>query len=274
MRPVEVTVEQLVIEPAFTEQLAGHSGFYSATAILSDSTDIDATNSVVWTSSDTQVAAIDPSTGEATTRMKGSTTIEALLNYENKSISDNADLIVKMPVPVSLSVLPSAEVQPAGGSVQYTASLIYDDGSSEIVTRNVTWTSGDDEIAFVSNATGSKGLASALSLGITSISANHESGLNGQASLDVRAAELSFLEVEPASVSLDVNTTVNLTALAHFTDNTVLDVTLDTNWSSDDAAIASVGQQRECWNRRRKTVRERLRFRPFITGCRFRCQQR
>jgi hypothetical protein len=70
-----------------------------------------------------------------------------------------------------------------GGHQQLTATGTYDDGTTQDLTGNVTWLS-TDSVATVSNATGSRGLLTAVSAGSATVSAKFQ-GITGTLTVTV-----------------------------------------------------------------------------------------
>lgn len=80
----------------------------------------------------------------------------------------------------SLQVTPSESRIPAGLQQQLIAQVTLSDGSTAEATADVTvnWSSSDEAVATVSNTIGSKGVATAVGAGATTVSASGM--LNGQ----------------------------------------------------------------------------------------------
>ena len=62
----------------------------------------------------------------------------------------------------SIQVTPFNETVPIGQPVPYVATAIFSDGTNMVVTGASTWQSTDGTVALVSNAGGSRGLATTL----------------------------------------------------------------------------------------------------------------
>ena len=125
----------------------------------------------------------------------------------------------------------------------------FTDGSTQDVTADVAWGSGDTDVATISNADGSEGEAFGKAQGMVTITAvSSETDENGDpiqdnTSLEVTAAELESLSITPSGTSrVPVNFQLQLTATGSFTDGTTQDLTQDPDldWSSFDTNIATV----------------------------------
>ncbi|MSN27148.1 MAG: DUF4082 domain-containing protein [Geobacter sp.] len=85
----------------------------------------------------------------------------------------------------SISVTPYNQVVPTGTSLQFTATGIYSDGSTQNLTSQVIWASSVTSVATINNA----GLATTLSAGSTAVSAKSGS-VTGSANLTAQATPL------------------------------------------------------------------------------------
>ncbi len=241
VEPPAVVVERIEVVPASASVFVGDSGTFEAFAYLSNGEVLDVSLESVWRSSDTSVGVIDPGTGFAEAIAAGSTQISASFDYNGDISTGTSDVTVTEAQPDLLEVAPVTAAIAVGDEQQYVATLHYEDGREEPVTDSVNWSAGDTDIAVVSNAQGSEGLATALAEGNTRIIATHGSGLTGEGSLDVIPPTLVALEVDPASLDLVEGESDRLFALATFSDESVLDVSAEADWSSDDNATVSVG---------------------------------
>lgn len=85
---------------------------------------------------------------------------------------------------VSLTVSPSVATLTEGHTLQFVATAIYSDGSNRDLSEEVTWNSLDTGVITVSNAMGSRGLATAVALGTAMVTASW-SGLVDSANIVV-----------------------------------------------------------------------------------------
>ncbi|MDQ5986116.1 MAG: hypothetical protein CSYNP_01834 [Syntrophus sp. SKADARSKE-3] len=85
---------------------------------------------------------------------------------------NNSNIVTSTPPAlVSLSLLPMNASRVTGALQQFTATGVYSDNSTQNLTASVSWTSSMPAVASISNATGSNGLATALAVGTTTITA-------------------------------------------------------------------------------------------------------
>ncbi len=143
---------------------------FTATGNYSDNTKRNLTTSASWGSSSTSVAAISNSAGfngQASSLATGSTTITA--SFEN--ITGSTTLTVTSAKLASLSVMPVDPSVTAGSTEQFSATGTFSDSTTQVVTSVVTWSSSSTSVATISNIPGSNGLASALTIGSSLITA-------------------------------------------------------------------------------------------------------
>jgi hypothetical protein len=119
------------------------------------------------------------------------------------------------------------------------AIVIHNNQSTQDVTTSATWTSAHPKTATVSNVAGSQGLASGVSVGVTTIRANF-GGQSGLATFTVTDATLQSITLEPVNPVIANGTTVQLHAQGNFSDGTTQDLTSCVTWSSGNNGIATV----------------------------------
>ncbi len=170
------TLVSISVTPAHPSIAQGTARQFTATGTYSDNSTQDLTGSVMWTSTNTNVATIN-GTGLASAAATGSTTIAAA----SGSISGSTTLTVTVPgTLVSISVAPANVSIGQGGTQPFTATGTYSDNSTQDLTSSVTWSSTNSSVATINSA----GLASGGGAGSASISAVL-GPVNGSASLTV-----------------------------------------------------------------------------------------
>lgn len=221
---------------------------YTATGVYSDSSEADLTQAVTWsvdTDAGTTVASIsnaEGSKGLLTTLAEGGpVNVVATLG----AVSGNTSLTVDPAVLVSLTLVPMAHQLPTGLTVQYQVIGTYsDDVATEIdLTNNATWSSSDPAIASISNADGSQGEATGVSLGSVTITATVPGVPPVDATLTVTDAVLTTLMVSPESLDLPRGVSQQYTATATFSDASIQDVTHQVEWTSSDVSVATIDSQ-------------------------------
>ncbi|MBV8135742.1 MAG: Ig-like domain-containing protein [Deltaproteobacteria bacterium] len=133
----------------------------TATCNFNDDTTEDCTNEVSWSSSDSGIAQVSDTAltkGLVTGIGVGSTSITGTFG----GIQGAAALTVTSATLTSITITPPDPSIAKGTGVQLTAIGNFSDGTAEDLTTQVSWMSGNDKIAQVSDEPGSKGLITGL----------------------------------------------------------------------------------------------------------------
>ncbi len=241
----DAIVVGLQVDPVTLTLPIGSRQAYTATAIFSDGSTVDVTPRARWVSSAPAVASITVgggggpggggAGGQAVALSAGTATITATYS----GFSATATLTVTNAVVTSITVTPSTTTLPLGAKLGFVATAVYSDGSTKDVTTLASWTSSATTFAQVSDAGATRGQATALKAGTTTITATY-SGLSGKATLTVTSATLASVEIAPATTSASVGTTVILKAYAVYSDGTKAEITASATWSSSDTSVATV----------------------------------
>ena len=204
-------------------------GTSNATAVTLDANSNVLTGRlVVWSSSDTTIATVDPATGVVTALATGTAEIIAT----SEGIAGQATIEVIPPVALVTVSLSVSSILPGSTS---TASAVLSDEHFRILTgRPVAWSSTDPAVATVDPASG---LVTGVAPGSTSIIATSE-GVSGSAALVV-IPPVATVNVALGAANLYVGSATTATAVTLDANSNVL---LDraVMWSSSDAAIATV----------------------------------
>jgi hypothetical protein len=193
---------------------------------------------VTWLSANPSSATISNAAGSrglATASSVGSTDVTATLG----SVSETTSLTVTSATLVSIAVTPAAPVIANGTMRQFTATGTYSDNSTQDLTATVAWYSTDSAVATISNAPGSRGLATASSVGSTSMTAT-SGAISGSTPLTVTSASLVSIEITPANPSIKAGETLAFSAVGTFTDATMQDLTSLVTWNSSAPATATI----------------------------------
>ena len=175
----------------------------------------------IGTYSDASLASGSPGVG-----MYGSTvTID---NWEGGSY------VAKAPAPVAtMTVSPSSASVAVGGTRQLAAQL--KDSTGNVLTdRTVTWSSSNTGVSTVSTS----GMVTAIAAGNATIAAMSETK-TGASQITVAVVPVSTVTVNPATASVAVGGTQQLTAIAKDSSGTILAGRVMT-WSSSNTGISTV----------------------------------
>lgn len=124
------------------------------------------------------------------------------------------------------------------GSLQYAATALFSNGSTQDVSSTATWSSSSTSVAVVSNT----GLASGIGLGTTNIGAT----FNGVSATPEALAvdQLNSITVSPNSAAVPLGSTVQFAAIGNFTfaagGTSNLDVSSQVTWASSNTAVATI----------------------------------
>jgi trimeric autotransporter adhesin len=234
----DVVLTSIEVTPVNPSIALGTTRQFMATGIYSDGSTQDLTSETSWASTNTSVASISNTAGSkglATSGAVGSTTISA----SSGGKSGSTTLTVTTAALVSIAVTPTGSSLAAGTSRQFTAVGAYSDGSSQNLTSSATWSSMNTGIASISNAAGSKGMATTVGLGSTTILAI-SGGISGSTTLTVTAAALVSITVTPTGSSIVAGTTRQFTAVGAYSDGSSQNLTSTATWASTNAGIASI----------------------------------
>ncbi|HEX2574134.1 MAG TPA: Ig-like domain-containing protein, partial [Polyangia bacterium] len=232
------TLRSIGITPASPAVPLGTTQALVATGMFSDNTTQDLTPQVTWSSSDTTVVTIGnaPGTqGLATTVAVGQATILATFN----GVTGSVPLTVTPAVLVSIAVTPTTPRVILGLNLTFVATGLYTDGSTRDITPQVTWTSSDPSIATISNASGSRGRATGLAGGQTTIVATL-GALSGTTTLTVAPLSLRSLNISPPTASITRGATQAFVAMGVYSDDSIEDLTPYVAWGAGSPGIASI----------------------------------
>lgn len=164
------TLNAIVVKPAAAKLPVGYGLQYVAIGEFSDG-EHDISAQVSWSTLNPAVVTIDDSgahKGFAQAKAVGTTTVRATLNGVQGTTTVTAVALSLS----SIAVTPADASIGRGGTLQYTATGTFADSSTLDLTAQVTWGSSNTNAATISNADGSKGLATAGPLlGTTTITA-------------------------------------------------------------------------------------------------------
>jgi trimeric autotransporter adhesin len=234
------TLVSIAVTPAVPSLALGLNEQLTATGIFTDGSTQDLTSSVTWTSSATTVADISSgltTSGLVTGHVVGSTNITATLGAVS---SAPVALTVTAATLVSIGVTPGAPGVALGTGEQFTATGIYTDHSTQDLSTAATWVSSPGSVASISNAAGYNGLATALAVGGTTITAVLGSITSNPVTLTVTPATLVSIGVTPGAPGVALGTGEQFTATGIYTDHSTQDLTTTATWASSPGSVASI----------------------------------
>ncbi|MBI3594810.1 MAG: Ig-like domain-containing protein, partial [Nitrospirae bacterium] len=150
---------------------------------------------VFWNSDNVLVSWIDAN-GLATGSSVGTSKMTVTTSG---AISGNTNLSVTAPSLTSISVIPLIPSIVIGQTQQFTAVGNYSNGSTQNLTESVTWSSSKPAFSIISNTSGTNGLATAVSLGTSTITASIGSVSSSTTLAVITAAQPMVTSLSPAT---------------------------------------------------------------------------
>ncbi|MDQ6633181.1 MAG: DNA/RNA non-specific endonuclease, partial [Gemmatimonadota bacterium] len=225
-----LNVLTVTISPASPTVLNGATVNFTATAARRGQP--VAITSSAWTSSNTAVATIDPSSGVATTSSTGTTTIGVTATTADGTASSSTTLTVSG-APATVTVSPLTWSLKTTQTKTFTASAT--DANNIPVSTTFAWNSSNPAVATIDAATG---LAMGKTVGSVTITATAPNDVFGTATLTVTAGNVSVQgRTDPLPVGFQTQLFINngsSDSNGNVVDNT------NVTWSSSNASVLSV----------------------------------
>ena len=234
----------LVVTPATASVSAGNTQAFTATGKYDDSTTLDVTTQVTWSSSNVAVAQASNaagSNGVVTSLTRGSATITAAL----QGVQGTATLTVTAPTLVAITVTPTTATISVGDTQAFTVRGVYANGTTAALT-GANWSSSSAGVATITAGGGPGGGATArgVAAGTTTISATYTSGSSSftdSASLTVTAPKkLTGIRLSPASATIRVNGTQAYTVDGDYSDGTTAAIAGGVTLTTSNGTVAAV----------------------------------
>lgn len=225
---------QLTISPGTPSLPLGTILNLSALGLYGDGSNQDLTTQVNWGSDDTGILTLDAS-GLLTPQSLGSTIVTASM----AGITASQTATVSNALLTSIEVSASTSLLPVGEQLSFTALGHYSDNSLQDITQQVTWLSNPTDRLAISNASGSQGLATALTVGAVTASATL-GNITGLLGLTTSAATLSSIDISPPDARLAAGTLANFQATGRYSDGSIQDISDQVSWATLDTDVATV----------------------------------
>jgi len=219
----------VLVSPASASVIVGRTTQFAATIADASGKPLLG-RSVTWSTSNSTVAQVNGTGLASAVAVGGPVMIEA--TSEGKT---GTATVTVLPVPVaSVTVTPPATTLTVGQTAQLLATPM-DGGGVPLTGRVITWTSANSAVADVDGA----GLVTAKTVGgPVTITASSE-GKTGNATVTVSPVPVASIAVSPASSTLTVGQTAQLTATPKDANGDPLTGRVIT-WMSDNATVAAV----------------------------------
>ncbi|MBN9417650.1 MAG: Ig-like domain-containing protein [Candidatus Eremiobacteraeota bacterium] len=233
-------LQDLTVTPSSQSLPRGATFQFDATGSFSDGLTRNLNNEVTWSSLQENFATVSNQAGSqglVTGVNQGMATIQA----QTGGFVKTAQVTVTAAVVTGVEIVPSNPGQPKGTLINLQVVARYSDGSVVDITSLATLSSDDGNIAEIRNNVGTS-LRNTLyfrSTGSTHIQATSTSG-NASTNVTVSEARLDSIEIVPDGGFLSTGQTQDLTALGHYGDGTIIDLTQEVSWSSLNDSTASI----------------------------------
>ncbi len=219
-----------ILNGVITTIALGTEQQFTATGTYTDGSTHDITQTATWTSTLSTVAQItDP--GLALGTALGSTVI----NAAQDTVSGGTTLNVTPAILASISIVPVNPSAAAGTVVQFVATGVFTDGSTQDITATANWSSSSPTVATISSG----GLATAIAAGTTTIECAQGS-TNNSTTLTVTPASLVSISLSPASATIPKGLTQQFTVSGTYSDGSTHDLTASATFASSNTSVATI----------------------------------
>ena len=227
----QAAVISVEVAPSSLSLALGSTTSLTATGIFTNGTKQDLTKSVTWKSANPVIVEVGAG-GKVLAKGVG----DALLTAATESTTASCQVVVTSAALVSIEVSEASSKIPLGVTSQLTARGTFTDGSSEDLTKTVSWSSSPAGVVAIS----SSGVATGRTVGSATIKAVSGS-IAGTGSLSVSAAQLTSITVAAGDAVMPLGTTQNLVARGVYSDGSESDLTSSVAWASDSTSTVGVG---------------------------------
>ena len=224
------TIVSISVTPSGRTIAPGTRLTFAATGVFSDHTTQVITRDCTWASDNHAVATVGAG-GTATAIGPGTANISATFN----GVSGMAPLNVSSATLSSISVTPASAVLAPTTSANCVATGTFSDGSTQVITNIVTWTSSAPNVASVNGG----GKVTAQSPGNATITAQFGS-LSANCAIVVDGSPLTSIQVSPQTASIPQQTELAFVATGTFADGNTQDLTTSVLWTSSPASVATI----------------------------------
>jgi uncharacterized protein YjdB len=229
------TVVSIAVAPATATVAKGSTRQLTATATMTSGPPVDVTGQATWSSAASGVAGVSDAAGTKGLVTGAAASGTAVITAAFGGQSGTATITAAPAALVSIAVTPQSPTIGVGGSQQLTATGTYTDGSSAPVTA--AWSSSDAGVVTVTSG----GLANGAAAGMATVTASYQSK-TAETVITVSAAAptVSSIAVTPATPSVGLGGTVQMTATATYSDSSQIDVTDQATWTTGIGSVATV----------------------------------
>ncbi len=237
--PVLTTI---TVSPLTASKVVGETQTFTANGSDQNGGSISISPAVFWSSSNTTVGTINPTTGAFNALASGTTTITAK-NGTSGTVSGTASVTVSAPAPTpvltTITVSPSTTSKVVGGTQTFTAAGFDQNGGSISISPAAVWSSSNTTVGTINSA----GVFTALEAGTTTITATNGTGgtVSGTASVTVTLTPvLTTITVSPSTTSKVVGDTQTFTAAGFDQNGGSIAISPATVWISSNTTVGTI----------------------------------
>ncbi|MFZ4855885.1 MAG: Ig-like domain-containing protein [Desulfuromonadaceae bacterium] len=202
----------------------------------------DITDKVAWSSASPTAADFKYTTAPNKNRVTGNAPGSSIVTATLDGVSATYTVTVSNATVQTVMVTPATASVAKGLAVQFTASGLFSDSTTQDLTFDAVWGTTPGTFASVSNDPASKGLATSSAVGTESITATFGTFPAPPATLTVTAAVLQLITVtstiDPLIV-VGISTAVPFTATGTYSDKSTGNITSQVTWESSQTSVAT-----------------------------------
>jgi subtilisin family serine protease len=233
---VSKTIQSIAVTTAnsVTSIPVGIAVQLTATGTLSDGSTVNLSNLVTWVAnSSATVSSTGLFTGITTSAVVPVTAAYVGVTSLAKSITLTNPILQTIAITATTSsTAPTASQAPAGYSQNLIATGTYSNGTTQIITTSLTWSSATQIVATVTSGSAG-GRVTGVAAGTSVITATDTtSGVSKSVTFTVTAPVLVSIAVSSPTTTNEVGTTVTLTATGTYSNGSTRDLTSLVTWSS------------------------------------------
>jgi subtilisin family serine protease len=245
---VSKTIQSIAVTTAnsVTSIPVGIAVQLTATGTLSDGSTVNLSNLVSWVvaNSNATVSSTGLFTGITTSTVVPVTATYVGVTSSARSITITNPILQSIAITATTSsTAPTASQAPAGYAQNLIATGTYSNGTTQVITTSITWTSATQIVATVTSGSVG-GRVTGVAAGTSVITATDStSGVSKSVTFTVTAPVLVSIAVSSPSTTNEVGTTVTLTATGTYSNGSTRDLTSLVTWSSSSGfgTISSSG---------------------------------
>ncbi|WP_339390061.1 Ig-like domain-containing protein, partial [Vibrio neptunius] len=231
----DAVITSISVTPSLVSIAKGQNQAMTATAIYSDNTSSDISDSVTWRPADSSTATVT-SNGVLSSSNLGTTTLIAL----KEGITSNpVNVEVTNAVITDITVTPPNVSVAKGQTQALTATATYSDNTSSDISDSITWIPIDTSIA----AATSSGVLSGSNIGTTTLTAVKDGVASNTVNVEVTNAVITDISLTPSIITVAKGHNQTATATATYSDNTTSNISDSVTWIPVDTTTATVTPQ-------------------------------